>query len=432
MIYALLLAALFALTVFFTVYGTGLYMIKHVYMSEKNVAARKAAIYSRFSAFVSANALSVGDSAALARWSDSDPDATVLLYVGQELDSRIHRGMAEPASNMQSVERSVLAAQYGKLYPVRFADGVAQIAIGDSSEERKTPMCLFVAASAAVVTFILIMLWYIRRLTQRIKALSKEAVEIGAGELEKPITLTGTDEITELAASVDSMRRSVIERMGSESRAWQANAELITAISHDIRTPMTSLIGYLGLLNESGFSDAERARQFSASAYGKAMELKELTDELFKYFLVFGKSGVEMELEEYDARLLTEQLLAELEFDIMDAGFTVTRIDFEGECSIRVDPLYLKRVYDNLVSNIKKYAEPEKPVMAICELRDGKFSVCVSNSIRRSMNKAESTKIGLRTCARILETMGGEFRTVTEDGKFAAEMLLPVSAVHES
>ena len=56
---------------------------------------------------------------------------------------------------------------------------------------------------------------------------------------------------------MDEMRRSLIQQMGSESRAWQANTELLTAISHDIRTPMTSMIGYLGLLNDSDFSDLE-------------------------------------------------------------------------------------------------------------------------------------------------------------------------------
>lgn len=425
MIYSLVLAFVFAFVVFIIVYGTGWYTVGHVYMSDKNVASRKAAIYSQFSGYVSENELSSYDSAELALWSEDKPDITVLLYRNQELDSRIRGGMDEPASNMQPSERSVLASQYGKLYPVRFSDGIMQIAIGDYSENRKYTACSIVAVSAAVATFILIMLWYIRQLTQRIISLSREAVEIGTGDLDKPITLSGQDEITELASSVDSMRKSVIERMGSESRAWQANSELITAISHDIRTPMTSLIGYLGLLNESGFEDKEQGKQFASSAYGKAMELKDLTDELFKYFLVFGKSGVEMEIEPYDARLLTEQFLAEAEFDIADAGFVMTRTDFEGECSISVDPLYLKRVFDNLVSNIKKYADPAQPITAACTLADGRFSVRVANTIKRSMSRVESTKIGLRTCARILETMGGEFRTVAEENHFAAELILP-------
>ena len=84
---------------------------------------------------------------------------------------------------------------------------------------------------------------------------------------------------------------------------------------------------------------------------------KALTDELFRYFLVFGRADLEMNLETLDARLLLEQLLGEAEFDLSDAGFAVQRIEFEGECSVTADPMYLKRVLDNLVSNIKKYAD---------------------------------------------------------------------------
>ena len=138
------------------------------------------------------------------------------------------------------------------------------------------------------------------------------------------------------------MRYNVIERMGNERRAWEANSELITAVSHDIRTPMTSLIGYLELLNNSDFKDLEKSRQFCASAYGKATELKELTDELFKYFLVFGRADLDMNIEKFEARFLIEQLLAEAEFDLADAGFKINQVGFQGECEINADPLYLK------------------------------------------------------------------------------------------
>ena len=194
------------------------------------------------------------------------------------------------------------------------------------------------------------------------------------------------------------MRHSVIARMSGERKAWEANSELITAISHDIRTPMTALIGYLDLLNEDGFQNPERAKRFANSAYQKAMELKDLTDELFRYFLVFGRAQVEMNREELDGRLLLEQLLGEAQFDLSDAGFTTQRQDFDGDCLISADPLYLKRVLDNLVSN----------------------------AIRRDMNLVESTKIGLRTCEKIMQAMDGSFAVQKDDTHFAATFSLPV------
>ena len=215
--------------------------------------------------------------------------------------------------------------------------------------------------------------------------------------------------------------------MGNEKRAWEANSELITAISHDIRTPMTSLIGYLGLLNENGFSDVESSERFAASAYGKALELKELTDELFKYFLVFGRAELEMERERYDARLLLEQLVGEAAFDLKDAGFEVQQIFFDGEAQIVADPMYLKRVMDNLVSTAKKYADPAAPIIFLAERKDGRLSVCVSNTVARNVSRVESTKIGLRTCQKIMEAMGGSFSTASDESHYMAEFSLPVA-----
>ena len=227
------------------------------------------------------------------------------------------------------------------------------------------------------------------------------------------------------------MRHSVIARMSGERRAWEANSELITAISHDIRTPMTSLIGYLGLLNENGFQDPQRSAQFAASAYEKAMELKDLTDELFKYFLVFGRSELELNREELDGRLLLEQLLGEAQFELTDLGFTVEREDFEGDCLLSTDPLYLKRVLDNLVSNLKKYADRTSPVRMCSRLEGDKLSITVSNRVARSLDRVESTKIGLRTCEKILEAMGGRFEVQKDEEHFAASLILPTVKTEE-
>ncbi len=426
MLYIILAALLSALLVFLIINGIGRLAVEHIYMSPEAVSARKADIYSQFSSYVTANNVSGTDSSAVARWTGDNEYITILIYKGSDLNMRASGGMAQSSSNMQTYERLQYASQYGKLYPMRFSDGVYQIAIGDSTQTREYMVNVFVAVVVSVITFVGIMLWYISRLTRRIISLSREAVEIGAGDLERPITVKGSDELSMLAHEMDSMRCSVIERMSNERRAWQANSELITAISHDIRTPMTSMIGYLGLLNETDFSDTERCRQFTASAYDKAMELKDLTDELFKYFLVFGRSELDMNMEPYDGRLLLEQLLGEAEFDLSDFGFSINLIEFEGECSVNTDPLYLKRVMDNLVSNIKKYADRSRPVMFVTELKNGTLSVCVSNYVAKSMDRVESTKIGIRTCEKIMQHMGGDFVTNRDAEHFAAEFTMPV------
>ena len=405
--------------VFLALTQLGGILIRDRYMSEDAVNRRKARLYADFSRYVSAQGVSGRDTAAVARWTASHEYVTIFLFAAGREQQLYAGGMLDP-DNHSGYDPQV----HGRLYPIRFSDGLYQVAIGDNSQVRQRLLVSIASFAAAGVCFLLLFMWYTGRLTRRIIALSKEAAAVSAGDLERVIEAPGEDELSALADSVDEMRRSVIERMGNEKRAWEANTELITAISHDIRTPMTSLIGYLGLLCEEGREESEQ-RQFAQSAYGKAMELKDLTDQLFHYFLVYSKAELELKLERFDGRLLLEQLLGETEFDLCDAGFTVQRIEFEGECTVRTDPLYIKRVVDNLLSNAKKYADRSQTLLILSELKDGKLSVSMSNAIAKGGPRVESTKIGLRTCEKIMDAMGGSFSTHIENGRFTAEFILP-------
>ena len=315
----------------------------------------------------------------------------------------------------------------GRLYPLHFADGIYYVAITDSSRTREDMVNRGMALLIAVAVLVSVLFWYTNRLTRRVIRLSQETATVGAGDLDGMITVDGSDEIAALAADIDGMRDAIIERMGNEKRAWEANSELITAMSHDIRTPMTSLIGYLGLLNSEKSLPEEESRRYLKAAYGKSLALKELTDELFKYFLVFGRSELDLNREEYDAHLLLMQLLGEAEFDLRDAGFQVQNISrLEDGALLETDAGMLKRVLDNLVSNIKKYAEPELPVVFFTERKEDAVCVTVSNGIRKQNRGTESTRIGLRTCEKILTALGGSFGTASDESHFAAEFTLPL------
>ena len=118
-------------------------------------------------------------------------------------------------------------------------------------------------------------------------------------------------------------------------------------------------------------------------------------------------------------------MLGEAEFDLSDAGFRMQHMEFDGECSIEADPAYLKRVFDNIVSNIKKYADKSLPVVFMSELNGDNLIITVSNRISRSMDRVESTKIGLRTCEKIMQAMQGSFTVCNDEDHFAVEIKLP-------
>ena len=402
-----LVAVLSAAAVFLVILYAGNYTVEHFYMSSANVSSRKAAIYAEFAAYVRAGQFSGQNEAAVAAFNRAHRYATVTVYPA-----------GTPGSTLN-------ATRSGKLYPMTFPDGAYSITIADSSDSHEKAINTVLATVSGIVVFTAIQLSYTGKLTRRILTLSRKAALVSAGEIDMPITAEGSDEIAALANDMDTMRRSVIEQLSSEKRAWEANSELITAMSHDIRTPMTSLLGYLELLNGGGLDERQRT-QLTASAYGKARELKDLTDELFRYFLVFGNTELQLDKQPYDAPMLLEQLLGEAAFELQDQGFTVQQPPFTESCSVITDPMYLKRVVDNLVSNIRKYADPARPVVMLAERRGDELTVVFSNAVRRGGSRVESSKIGVRTCEKLMQVMGGRFTVTSDADHYAAEFALPI------
>ena len=160
-------------------------------------------------------------------------------------------------------------------FTLQFADGEYRVAVCDYSEAWLYSYVSFGALVLGFVIYSFIAFGFTRRLTRRVTRLS-EAVG-AAGALNQTIPVVGTDELARLAASVNTMRDMILERTRNEQTAWQANSDLITAMSHDIRNPLTSLIGYLDLLEMSQDRLPEDLRSYVLASRDKAYQLKDLT-----------------------------------------------------------------------------------------------------------------------------------------------------------
>ena len=190
MMYMLLLSLLMAGAVFLAAYGLGTLLLDRIYMSPESVAARQAEIYSDFSRYVKANRVSGSDENAVANWPGNDEYTTILIYRDEDLPTMgVSPSLGGAAYS--NANRLQYASEYGRLYSMRFADGIYHIAIGDSSQVREDTLNRILAVILGAVAFLAVMLWYVRRLTRRVIRLSREADVIGDGDLEAPITLQG-------------------------------------------------------------------------------------------------------------------------------------------------------------------------------------------------------------------------------------------------
>lgn len=167
-----------------------------------------------------------------------------------------------------------------------------------------------------------------------------------------PFDLNG--DLGKLIRSINALVDSTVEAIEEERRIEQSKDELITNVSHDIRTPLTSIIGYLGLIEERKFSSNEELLKYTHTAYMKSRQMKVLVDDLFEYTKV-RQSNTPLNLISFDMQQLIAQIVVDFE---LDASKKDVLIDFKGSPTslmMEGDTEKLVRVFDNLLSNALKY-----------------------------------------------------------------------------
>lgn len=424
MILMLILALAVGVGCYFGCYRLGVWTINHGYMAPDAVELRNQRHERSLQQYVASNNVSSRDTVAIEQWLRREKNASVIVY--QAEDDPYEVGTWGTSQLLDDTTQNDLAALGYSFYTVQFADGAYRVALCDYSESRLFGYAQIGALVLAFVAYSCIAFGFTRRLARRVTRLS-EAVS-AAGALNQTIPVTGTDELARLAQNVNTMRETIVERTRNEQTALQANSDLITAMSHDIRNPLTSLIGYLDLLEMQQAQLPEDLRRYVLASRDKAYQLKDLTGEMFRYFLVFSRGEQETHPEPYDAQILCAQLLGECAEELRSRGFDVNLLLLGTPCTVTTDAQMLKRVTDNLLSNIEKYADPAARLTILAE-RDGeRLHVCFANRARRELARVESNHIGLRTCAAILKLLGGEFVTHRDGEAFTAEFTLPVTS----
>ena len=326
-------------------------------------------------------------------------------------------------------EELIAKAEDRGSHAIEAADGTLLVSMADYTEYLYYDIFNIVSILLAFSGFILVMWIYFFELTKKISRLGREVTAVADGDVNIKITTDGDDEIARLCADVEYMRISMLENLKKEHAALDANRELITAMSHDIRTPLTVLLGYLDIM-KSNATDSDM-QQYIEVSERTAMRLKKMSDDMFSYFLVYG-GGIEVEVEECDARTLVDQMLSGHVFLLREQGYDIT-FNFEDEnnkflenVTVVTDPPQLMRIVENLFSNIIKYADKEKPVSVQIGSDTDEMLIKVSNYVAKVIDEAQKNGIGLRSCMKLASAMDIRFSSVEEDGMFISEMYIPI------
>lgn len=272
---------------------------------------------------------------------------------------------------------------------------------------------------------------------------------IAQGHLEHriPFRVNGNQQhvITSVNALVDTITQAMQEERASE----KSKDELITNVSHDLRTPLTSIIGYLGLIEDHQYQSEEDIVKYSHIAYDKAKQMKNLVEDLFEYTKV-QQHGAPVNLMTVDLGQLLEQVGASFKLEADKKGMAINVSCEPTPLSITADPEKLGRLFSNLVANALKYGHGASYIHLTAKQLGEKVVITVADDgekipaesvkhlferfyrVESSRNKATGgTGLGLAIVQSIVELHHGSVTARSDDQETAFVVTLPVKQVQK-
>lgn len=260
----------------------------------------------------------------------------------------------------------------------------------------------------------------------RIKKLYQQVLLSAQSGRNRRIETGGRDEIAELGNEIESMRISLLSLLENEERMRADSDQLVASLSHDIRTPLTKLTGYLEILiHKKNLTDMEH-QAYLMKAADKAHQLKVLTDELFHKFVADRDSEANRFQEPIDGGQFLNQLLYEECSELEEDGFLIGDIPMFGSgCFCRLHIGDIRRAFDNIFSNLRKYADPNYPINITMMDKQGEIYVAIENRKRKCSADIASHKIGLMTVKTLMEWNGGSMDIEQTAINFSIGISLP-------
>lgn len=409
------------------------------WVKNKYVPARIEKSISDLQAYIDKNNLSSTDQLEIYYWYKRHP----LIYFYIEKDGKIIYNyyadytQDDPATiveyNKELVENSNLDYLYTFTYTISLADGDCTLRGFEDFQFELYNIIQntnFILCAALVIIIITL---NVRKKIHYIKEVTSGINILEAGDLDYDIPEKGQDEISNVAKSLNSMRVALAQQMENEKKALQANNSLVTALSHDLRTPLTTQMGYLEILKEHRYNSPQEMDKYICTALDTCHQIKEMSDRLFEYFLAFDPNPKRADdaLEELSGMDFFMQIISELTPPLIDQGYSFNLQDSNEDFIIKVNVDDILRVFNNVFTNIDKYADESAPIDISFKKNYDYAVITFSNQIRNTPRKNESAKIGLISISSLMKRQGGSSKTYTSNGLFTLELKFPIQPSYE-
>ena len=239
---------------------------------------------------------------------------------------------------------------------------------------------------------------------------------------------------------MNDLRSGIEQAVQEQTKAERMKTELITNVSHDIKTPLTSIVNYVDLLQKEDVQ-SEAAREYIAVLDRQSRRLKKLTEDLVEASKA-SSGALPVDLQPTDVSVLFDQIVGEYQERLADCRLTLVARPPEQPLTVCADGKLLSRVMDNLMSNICKYALEDTRVYAVASCDEKTVTISLKNVSRAELNispdelmerfvrgdasrHTEGSGLGLSIAGSLVQLMGGTFDLSIDGDLFRADITLP-------
>lgn len=320
--------------------------------------------------------------------------------------------------------------------------GTIQIITPVLSVVKQVEKTIFRSLVSGVIILLLVgalaFIWLYQSIVQPLEKLKRAAANIKEGNLDFNVVTDTEDEIGELCTAFEEMRIKLKDQLELSMQYEKDNKELISNISHDLKTPITAIKGYVEGIRDGVADTPEKMDKYIRTIYNKATDMDKLIDELFLYSKLdsnsLNYSFAKLNLKDY-----FEDCVDEISLDLESRGITLAYYNHVPEDTIIIaDPEQLKRVINNIIGNSVKYMESDRPghigifikdepEFVQIEIQDnGKgiakkelphiFERCYRTDASRNSSKGGSG-LGLSIAKKIIEEHGGKIWANSVEGE---------------
>ena len=274
-----------------------------------------------------------------------------------------------------------------------------------------------------------------------LRILQKGGEKLAEGDLSQSIdTKPLIGDFKRYGQRMNELRTGMERAVQEQTKAERMKTELITNVSHDIKTPLTSIVNYVDLLQKVDVQP-ETAREYIAVLDRQSRRLKKLTEDLVEASKA-SSGALPVELQPTDVTVLFDQIVGEYQERLADCRLTLVARPPEKSVFVRADGKLLSRVMDNLVSNICKYALEDTRVYVVASSDDETVTISFKNVSRAELNispdelmerfvrgdasrHTEGSGLGLSIAGSLVRLMNGTFALSIDGDLFRADITLP-------